>query len=107
MFWNLFCPKFICKCFVTLLLILSSIISVSAGSKQAEADFDHLTTGFFLSPAHRNVDCADCHVKGIFKSTPKECGQCHSSSTVITALGKSRGHPYSTDDCEECHGDNG
>lgn len=103
---------YISRCFhfgLLLLLIMcfSTLSHADVGTHQANSDFDHLSTGFFLSPAHQNVECSDCHVRGVFKGTPTACDGCHNSSTVITALGKNPGHINSTGDCEECHGENG
>ncbi len=32
---------------------------------------------FFLSGQHRTVPCEECHLKGVFKGTPKQCEICH------------------------------
>ena len=97
--------KVICSQLVLLLMLFcfSALAISDVGTDQANSDFDHLTTGFFLSPAHRNVECSNCHVRGIYKGTPTKCDGCHNSSTVITALGKDSGHINSSGDCKECH----
>jgi hypothetical protein len=88
-------------------IIFSTLATAREFTDQANSDFDHLSTGFFLSPAHQDVECSDCHVRGVFKGTPTACDSCHTSSSVITALGKNAGHINSSGNCEECHGENG
>jgi hypothetical protein len=41
------------------------------------ATFDHNQSAFKLTGAHLNAQCAQCHMKGVFKGTPKFCGSCH------------------------------
>ena len=36
-----------------------------------KAGFDHFSTGFPLTGMHESLDCEKCHVKGVFKNTPK------------------------------------
>ncbi len=48
--------------------------------------FDHLSTGFALSGQHENVRCEDCHVRGIFKGTPKQCASCHLQGALVDAV---------------------
>ncbi|MCP4408623.1 MAG: hypothetical protein GY807_12830, partial [Gammaproteobacteria bacterium] len=62
--------------------------------------FDHFSTGFPLTGAHDGVTCEDCHIKGIFKGTPKSCNACHDG---VAAGGKSPNHITSTAQCGECH----
>ncbi|GAB4480222.1 MAG: hypothetical protein OHK0031_01160 [Anaerolineales bacterium] len=42
-----------------------------------DAKVDHSLFAFKLDGAHVNVDCLKCHVNGVFKGTPSECGACH------------------------------
>ena len=42
-----------------------------AGAQQNGVEFDHASAGFALSGQHRLVRCETCHVKGVFKGTPK------------------------------------
>src|SRR5882757_2549806 len=66
--------------------------------------FDHLTTGWPLTGMHENVRCETCHIKGIFKGTPRTCSYCHSQND------SSRGakampvhHIVTTQTCDTCH----
>lgn len=65
--------------------------------------FDHLTTGFELQGAHRDLSCEYCHTKGIFKGTPRTCQGCHSTGSPISATRKPVRHIASSDDCSLCH----
>jgi len=66
--------------------------------------FDHLTTGWPLTGMHENVRCETCHIKGIFKGTPRTCSICHSqndSSRGAKAMPLS--HIVTTQTCDTCH----
>ena len=47
--------------------------------------FDHLTTGFALTGEHRQLDCGECHIGGVFETLPRECDACHDN---VIAVGK-------------------
>ena len=64
---------------------------------------DHFTTGFDLDGAHRSVDCETCHVAGVFQGTPTQCGSCHVTGGRIRASAKPANHPFTTEDCADCH----
>ena len=64
-------------------------VSVAARDCRAANGFDHLTTGYELRGAHRDLSCEYCHAKGVFKGTPRTCAglsqprkphQCHSQA---------------------------
>lgn len=59
------------------------------------ATFDHATTRFALDGAHARVPCADCHARGRYEGTPRECVACH------RAPADHRG--VFGDDCAACH----
>jgi len=65
--------------------------------------FDHFTTGFPLVGAHRNTECATCHLYGVFKGIPSNCSSCHSKTSRISATAKSSAHITTTDSCDSCH----
>ena len=44
---------------------------------QGDTEFDHFSTGFPLTGAHRLVDCELCHIGGVFKGTQTRCVSCH------------------------------
>ena len=61
----------------SLLLALGAVLASAAGSAaQPQPAFDHLTTGFELTGAHRDARCEGCHAAGVFKATPQVCGAC-------------------------------
>ena len=49
-------------------------------TKWSDVNFDHNNTGFSLSGKHTNVQCASCHVNGVYKGTPTNCYACHASN---------------------------
>ena len=68
--------------------------------------FDHSSTGFVLTGAHRGVDCASCHrppnlertlLNVNFKAAPTQCEDCHEEvhGLQFARAGVSR--------CAECH----
>jgi len=91
--------------FAALLAIGLFCISLAAGAaeKSKGTDFDHLRTGFPLTGAHTNVECQTCHVRGVFKGTPRECAICHSPSRGIASTAKPANHIPTTLPCEQCH----
>lgn len=63
---------------------------------------NHQTTRFPLTGKHTTVQCASCHISGVYAGTPTDCYSCHSKeySSVTdpnhAAAGFSR-------DCSQCH----
>jgi hypothetical protein len=90
---------------------LTRIISIAAllllANSHLEAiqrtGFDHLTTGFELRDAHRDMACEYCHVNGVFKGTPRTCEGCHTIGGRISATPKPPRHIASADNCALCH----
>jgi len=41
------------------------------------APFDHGTTSFALTGAHKAATCADCHADGVYRGKPTTCVSCH------------------------------
>lgn len=66
------------------------------------ARFDHDQTGFSLTGAHGQTDCAKCHVGGRYAGTPSDCYACHQSNYAATTNPNhaSSGFPTS---CQDCH----
>ena len=69
---------------LTALLFLGAPLYLAAQSA-SQSEFDHSTTGFTLEGAHRAVDCASCHVGGVFDGTPQQCSECHSFGGLVKA----------------------
>ena len=68
-----------------------------------QSDFDHFSTGFTLEGTHRSVDCASCHVGGMFDGTPRECANCHSRGGLVKATPLPLDHIQTTSQCQDCH----
>lgn len=68
-----------------------------------DSSFDHFTTGWPLEGAHRSVDCASCHVGGVFQGTPRQCGTCHSRAGLVMAQAPPFNHIRTTAECDACH----
>ncbi len=64
---------------------------------------NHLTTGFPLVGAHQNIRCESCHVRGIFKNTPKTCEGCHTPSARIATVTIDSSHVPTIQPCSVCH----
>ncbi len=74
-------------CLLALLLVASSQTAAIQ-----RTGFDHLTTGFELRDAHRDMACEYCHVNGVFKGTPRNCSGCHTIGGRISATPKPPNH---------------
>ncbi|MCB9899581.1 MAG: hypothetical protein H6825_16360 [Planctomycetes bacterium] len=64
------------------------------------AFFDHAS--WPLTGAHSAVDCAQCHVGGVYIGTPTDCIQCHQSDYDSTSDPNHAAAGFPTD-CETCH----
>ena len=64
-----------------------------------ETKFDHGKTKFALSGKHVDAKCETCHLKGVYKDTPKTCVACHRKDD------DQKGHKGQFGEkCETCHG---
>ena len=63
----------------------------------------HLSTGFPLVGAHEVARCESCHVRGVFKGTPKDCATCHGPGARISSVTMTVGHPQVIQPCSVCH----
>ncbi|MEQ1800775.1 MAG: hypothetical protein ABL989_02565 [Gammaproteobacteria bacterium] len=89
---------------IGLILALGAIpASVAIAQTPFDSSFDHMTTGWSLEGSHRSVDCASCHVGGIFQGTPRQCVACHSRAGLVKATAPSVTHIRTTDECDACH----
>ncbi len=69
------------------------------------ASFDHNSTGFPLTGAHRSLACTTCHRSG-YAGTPSDCFACHQSDYNGTHNPNHSSAGFGTG-CAECHGTNG
>src|SRR4051794_17964239 len=65
--------------------------------------FDHLTTGYELQGAHRDLSCEYCHQRGVFKGIPRNCVGCHTMGSRISSTPRPPTHISTQDDCQLCH----
>ena len=87
-----------------LLALAALLLPLAASAQPGGGAFDHQTTGFSLTGKHEDVRCETCHIKGIFKGTPKDCASCHVQGNQRGALAKSAKHIPTTRACDACHG---
>jgi hypothetical protein len=79
------------------------MVTFAGHAGAAQSTFDHQSTGFELTGAHREVPCESCHVRGVFRGTPRTCAACHSTGTAVAASPKPATHMLASDRCENCH----
>jgi hypothetical protein len=87
-------------------MVAGVVLSLAAGSAAAQpgqSAFEHDTTGFPLTGLHEFARCEACHIRGIFKSTPRDCGICHVQNNVRSAVSKPVNHLPTTMSCDSCH----
>jgi len=77
--------------------------ATAAGTPSPVRKFDHLTTGYELTGAHRDAPCESCHVNAVFEGTARECAACHSKGSLVGASAKPADHILSTERCGDCH----
>jgi len=91
------------RAFLMLTLACLAAAAASLGHAQAPGKFDHLRTGFPLTGAHQAARCDSCHVRGIFKGTPRQCASCHTAGRRIASVVMPANHIPVTQPCESCH----
>ena len=88
----------VARCLVLFLALLAGTVGAQSGKR-----FDHLSTGFALDTTHSRAACETCHVKGVFKGTPRDCKGCHTSGSRINATTMSANHIPTSQSCDVCH----
>ena len=71
------------------------------------SNFDHDSTSFRLDGAHVATNCGDCHRRGNFASTLRQCEYCHTQGGIVTATFKPARHINTTQRCDACHSTRG
>lgn len=66
------------------------------------ATFDHSTSDFPLTGAHRTTTCSDCHGDGIYNGKATDCVSCHRARYDATTSPAHAAAGYSTT-CTTCH----
>jgi len=104
-----FAALIVLSVFVSSLVFFSYKLAVSeltsnAVTKVAEseppANFNHDATSFQLLGAHRGLKCSQCHLGGQYRTTPRECENCHNDQI---SYGKPQNHIMTTQGCNVCH----
>src|SRR5687767_13582499 len=85
---------------VSLALVAALAMRIATAQRSA---FDHMTTGFELQGAHRDVSCESCHVGAMFKGTPRTCTACHTMGSRFSASPKPANHVMTSERCDACH----
>ena len=84
--------------------LLPLVLLLAGGTASAQVtgrNFDHLTTGFELTGAHRLQACESCHVDAVFAGTPRVCAACHAQGSRIGATPKPSCLLYTSDAADE------
>ena len=66
------------------------------------ASFDHGTTAFPLTGAHRAAVCTDCHGDGVYRGKTKDCVGCHEAKYSATKNPPHAAAGFGTT-CATCH----
>ena len=88
---------------LTVALACLAVLAASPVRAQRSSAFEHLGTGFPLVGVHQTVRCESCHVRGVFKGTPRRCAACHTSGSGIAATVMPAKHVPVTQSCDACH----
>jgi hypothetical protein len=67
-----------------------------------DSNFDHNTTDFPLTGAHKNQPCPACHADGVYNGKSTACYSCHKPAYDGTTNPNHRAAGFSTD-CSQCH----
>ena len=87
-------------------LPLCLLLMVKLVMAQTGAGFDHDATAFPLLGSHQQVRCESCHIKGIFKATPRDCAGCHVVNNQRGAMAMPYKHIQTSSTCDTCHNSN-
>ena len=66
------------------------------------ASFDHASTRFPLTGAHRAATCRDCHASGVYTGLPAACASCHQAA-YDASTNPHHGAAGFTTLCASCH----
>jgi hypothetical protein len=66
------------------------------------ATFDHTTTKFPLTGAHKAVSCQQCHADGVYAGKSTACASCHQADYNTTTNPSHTAAQFPTD-CTQCH----
>jgi len=94
----------VARLFAIAALALAAAFAQPAGAAQTDyANFDHMSTGFALDGLHLNLRCEQCHLRGIFTGTSKQCSSCHIQGNPLSAVYIPANHIPTPLPCDACH----
>ncbi|WP_201492360.1 cytochrome c3 family protein [Rubrivivax sp. A210] len=89
------------------LLALLALLVVQVGglppALAQSSGYDHTSTGFALRGKHEEASCESCHLRGIFKGTPRDCATCHVANNPRGAKAMPLRHVQTLESCDNCH----
>jgi hypothetical protein len=83
-----------------------ALLATGHALAQIRSAFDHVRTGFPLTGAHQVARCESCHMRGIFKGTPRQCAACHTAGSNLSTVTMPAKHLPVTQPCDACHTSN-
>ncbi len=89
--------------FASALVLLGAMPPPLSAAQADSPRFDHLTTGFPLDGQHLSVRCEQCHLRGIFTGTSKQCSTCHMPGNTLSAVFMPANHILTAEACDTCH----
>jgi hypothetical protein len=87
----------------SLLLLLVLWLGGALPALAQAGGYDQGSTTFSLRGKHEDVSCENCHLRGIFKGTPRDCATCHAQNNVRGAVSMPVRHIQTVQDCDACH----
>ena len=95
----------VCRIALACALFLVSGLGHEAegGNEKSQRRFNHATTGFSLTGGHARALCITCHVRGVFRGTPRQCMSCHTRGRRFGTTPKPANHIPTFRDCSNCH----
>lgn len=91
------------RCVISVVMASVALLAASPARAQGSSAFDHLGTGFPLTGAHQAARCESCHVRGVFRGTPRSCASCHTTNSRFSAVAMPATHIPVTQSCDACH----
>jgi hypothetical protein len=90
----------------TLFALMLTLACTSLWAQMSAKDFDHVKTGFNLTGIHVSQRCESCHLRGVFKGTPRDCSSCHTMGSPFAGpdnIVKPPQHFFTPLPCDNCH----
>ena len=88
---------------IMLVALFFAFSAQAATHNSSRLNFDHDKTLFQLNGVHNEVKCEECHLRGVFKGTPRDCAGCHNSGFLPNSISKPANHIPTNLPCSNCH----